>query len=231
LTRFGERILPFQPCPSCYTILHQCAPSLSRGGARRRKGPGRYARAYEGPLAAGAGCEPATLGRRPRGLQLKSGLLPCSFSSTACCTCASTCSRQGPASAAPARMRSHSGQLRHHLSYLSLGIPRGDAQVVAARRPAPVSGALQVLRSKLSATRGGPSYQDAEKTRRLLKTVQMRGGARRPHARRTPCTLRSRPRAPTKHMGLFQQLAMFVAAAPRESSHGGAPGGSAGCRS
>ena len=37
----------------------------------------------------------------------------------------------------------------------------------------------------------------------LLKKVQMRGGARRPHARRTPCTLSVRPRAPTK----FQQPA------------------------
>src|SRR6266849_9497223 len=62
-------------------------------------------------------------------------------------------------------------------------------------------------------------------TRRLLKKVQMRGGARRPHARRTPCTLSVRPRAPiveplkgrlgrrtvspptTTQMGLFQQLA------------------------
>src|SRR3989338_6900551 len=35
----------------------------------------------------------------------------------------------------------------------------------------------------------------------------MRGGARRPHARRTRCTLSVRPRAPTKQMGLFQQPA------------------------
>src|SRR5712692_2900305 len=40
-----------------------------------------------------------------------------------------------------------------------------------------------------------------------IKKVQMRGGARRPHARRTPCTLSVRPRAPTKQMGLFQQPA------------------------
>src|ERR1700675_5030352 len=33
----------------------------------------------------------------------------------------------------------------------------------------------------------------------------MRGGARRPHARRTLCTLSVRPRAPTKQMGLLQQ--------------------------
>src|SRR5437667_989479 len=35
----------------------------------------------------------------------------------------------------------------------------------------------------------------------------MRGGARQPHARRTPGTLSVRPRAPTKQMGLFQQPA------------------------
>src|SRR3990172_11741976 len=35
----------------------------------------------------------------------------------------------------------------------------------------------------------------------------MRGGARRPHARRTLRTLSMRPRAPTKQMGLFQQPA------------------------
>src|SRR5215831_16408118 len=42
---------------------------------------------------------------------------------------------------------------------------------------------------------------------RVLKRVQMRGGARRPHARRTFCTSSVRPRAPTKQMGPFQQPA------------------------
>src|SRR5262245_50319768 len=46
------------------------------------------------------------------------------------------------------------------------------------------------------------------KTRRMLKKVQMRGGARRPHARRTVCTLSVRPRAPTKQMGLLQHPAL-----------------------
>src|SRR2546425_693073 len=45
-------------------------------------------------------------------------------------------------------------------------------------------------------------------TRRLIKKVQMRGGARPPHARRTSCTLSVRPRAPTKQMDLFHQPAM-----------------------
>src|SRR6266542_6997076 len=35
------------------------------------------------------------------------------------------------------------------------------------------------------------------KTRRLLTKVQMQGGARGPHARRTLCTLSVRPRAPS----------------------------------
>src|SRR5262249_61443151 len=39
--------------------------------------------------------------------------------------------------------------------------------------------------------------------RRMLKKVQMRGGARRPHARRSLSTLSVRPRAPTSEMGLF----------------------------
>src|SRR5258707_14995624 len=35
----------------------------------------------------------------------------------------------------------------------------------------------------------------------------MRGGARRPYARRTLCTLSMQPRAPTKQMGPFQRPA------------------------
>src|SRR5437867_10488589 len=34
-----------------------------------------------------------------------------------------------------------------------------------------------------------------------MRRVQLQGGARGPHARRTPCTLSVRPRAPTKQMG------------------------------
>src|SRR5262245_56012545 len=44
--------------------------------------------------------------------------------------------------------------------------------------------------------------------RRMRKQVQMRGGTRGPHARRTLCTLSVRPRAPTKQMGLFQHPAL-----------------------
>src|SRR5687767_13810971 len=36
---------------------------------------------------------------------------------------------------------------------------------------------------------------------RAMRRVQLRGGARWPHARRTLCTLRVRSRAPTKQMG------------------------------
>jgi len=72
----------------------------------------------------------------------------------------------------------------------------------------------------LSEARGAPDHEHAtyecscdalhERSSlisRLLKRVQMRGGARRSHARRTPCTLSVRPRAPTKQMGPFQQPA------------------------
>src|SRR6185295_3830469 len=42
----------------------------------------------------------------------------------------------------------------------------------------------------------------SEKTRaRAMRRVQLRGGARRPPARRTTCTSSGRPRAPTKQMG------------------------------
>src|SRR5439155_4316869 len=40
---------------------------------------------------------------------------------------------------------------------------------------------------------------------RAMRRVQLRGGARRPHARRTACTLSVRPRAPTKQMGPYQR--------------------------
>jgi hypothetical protein len=45
------------------------------------------------------------------------------------------------------------------------------------------------------------------KSRRMLKKVQMRGGARELHARRSLSTLSVQPRAPTKQMGLFQHPA------------------------
>src|SRR5438477_2636840 len=38
-----------------------------------------------------------------------------------------------------------------------------------------------------------------------MRRVQLQGGARRPHARRTPCTLSVRPRAPTKQMGPYRR--------------------------
>src|SRR5437773_3732499 len=43
--------------------------------------------------------------------------------------------------------------------------------------------------------------------RRLLKKVQMRGGARKPHARRTFCTLNVRSRAPhSRRWAFFSSL-------------------------
>ncbi len=50
---------------------------------------------------------------------------------------------------------------------------------------------------------------DASQIGRLLKRVQVRGGARRPHARRTPCAVSAR--APTKQMGPFRQPASVSA--------------------
>src|SRR6266849_4300179 len=38
---------------------------------------------------------------------------------------------------------------------------------------------------------------------RAMRRVQLQGGARGPHARRTLCTLSVRPRAPTKQMGPY----------------------------
>src|SRR5262245_3938837 len=43
---------------------------------------------------------------------------------------------------------------------------------------------------------------------RLPRRAQMRGGARRPRARRTLCTLSARPRAPTKQVGPSRQPAL-----------------------
>src|SRR5262245_1353539 len=43
---------------------------------------------------------------------------------------------------------------------------------------------------------------------RWLRRGQLRGGARRPHARRTLCTLSVRPRAPTKQMAPYRPPAL-----------------------
>src|SRR6185436_19332767 len=47
---------------------------------------------------------------------------------------------------------------------------------------------------------------------RLARKVQMRGGARGPHARRSLSTLSVRPRAPTKQMGLYRRPALVAGA-------------------
>src|SRR6266545_1968534 len=65
------------------------------------------------------------------------------------------------------------------------------------------------------------------KTRRLLKKVQMQGGARGPHARRTLCTLSVRPRAPyLRRWAFFSSLLGLEAGAvrhdrPRRQHHSG----------
>src|SRR5437899_3519352 len=54
---------------------------------------------------------------------------------------------------------------------------------------------------------------------RAMRRVQMRGGARGPHARRTPCTSSVRPRAPTKQMGLLKMPDRELMAEPEEERH------------
>src|SRR3989442_1663125 len=62
--------------------------------------------------------------------------------------------------------------------------------------------------SSASARRSGVNTSPLS---RLLKKVRMRGGARGPHARRTPGTSSVRPRAPTKERGPFRQPASVSA--------------------
>src|SRR5206468_12472675 len=47
---------------------------------------------------------------------------------------------------------------------------------------------------------------------RAMRRVQRQGGARGPHARRTPCTLSVRPRAPTPQMGPYHRSSPRVRA-------------------
>src|SRR5215468_12059127 len=54
----------------------------------------------------------------------------------------------------------------------------------------------------------GPSYHPW--ACRLARRVQLRGGARRPQARRSLSTLSLRSRAPTKQMGPYRQPALEV---------------------
>src|SRR5438445_10995076 len=119
------------------------------------------------------------------------------------------------------KMRSTSGSpiptSRARGPWSSSTIP-GSATSAAATSS--VSGAMRAgasSASKASTTAGGratasPSSRAfpgsnalAVYTRRLLRRVQMRGGARRPQVRRTLCTLNLRPRAPTKQMGPYRQ--------------------------
>src|SRR6266581_8519318 len=44
---------------------------------------------------------------------------------------------------------------------------------------------------------------------RAMRRVQLQGGARGPHARRTPCTLSVRPRAPTPQMGPYHRSSLL----------------------
>src|SRR5207247_7978499 len=72
--------------------------------------------------------------------------------------------------------------------------PDGHA---AAVPPGMVQGVVG-LGAHLAARRRSPSS-------RAMRRVQLQGGARRPHARRTRCTLSVRPRAPTPQMGPYRR--------------------------
>src|SRR5207249_9182265 len=58
--------------------------------------------------------------------------------------------------------------------------------------------ALPISARDRSPSSPGPSWKTPAPCSRLPRKTQMRGGARRLHARRTPCTLSVQPRAPTK---------------------------------
>ena len=72
-----------------------------------------------------------------------------------------------------------------------------------------VAGSTDAAGASLVACRRNPA--------RAMRRVQLRGGARWPHARRTRCTLSVRSRAPTKQMG------------PSHRSSAGSRRASAGC--
>src|SRR5207247_4534806 len=64
--------------------------------------------------------------------------------------------------------------------------------------------------SQLSGRTGaGPGACRRNALARAMRRVQLQGGARRPHARRTPCTLSVRPRAPMKQMGPYHRSSVL----------------------
>src|SRR5262245_40549817 len=52
-----------------------------------------------------------------------------------------------------------------------------------------------------------------------MRRVQLQGGARGPHARRTSCTLSVRPREPTKQMGPSHRSRAGTSQRPQEVQH------------
>src|SRR2546428_9085317 len=60
-----------------------------------------------------------------------------------------------------------------------------------------------MLVAMLLLLRQAPGSLSEKTLARAVRRVQLQGGARGPHARRTSCTLSVRPRAPTKQMGPY----------------------------
>ena len=93
-------------------------------------------------------------------------------------------------------------------------VQRGGRSLASHARPA-VRGVTAVqapAAAAQSAVRGRgaeppPSFLGARRRNpaRAMRMVQVRGGARRPHARRSLSTLSVRPRAPTKQMGRYHR--------------------------
>ena len=116
--------------------------------------------------------------------------------------------RAGPGARSPEHAASQPAAPVHHG-------PRDDACALRQHAEATVPGSAPPAPPGASSARPRTGFQQAAgQLRRPLKRVQMRGGARRPHARRTLRTLSVRPRAPTKQMGPFQRPASRPGRAP-----------------
>src|SRR5207249_2858315 len=71
---------------------------------------------------------------------------------------------------------------------------------------------------------GEKSLSIVRSVTRATRRVELRGGARRLHARRTSCTLSVRPRAPTKQMGPSRRPRCYARSEQRAKPPPGQPG-------
>src|SRR5215467_14634822 len=70
---------------------------------------------------------------------------------------------------------------------------------------------IRILTRPISAI--GPPSTAFRELARVMSRVQLQGGDRRPHARRTLCTVSARLREPTKQMGPAHRSSLASAAA------------------